>query len=276
MLIISLFPSLDLTPPRQPSYSHPMAKPKQRIVLFLCTGNYYRSRFSETLFNSIATKFGLAWKASSRGLALERGANNVGPMALTSIGRLKELGVTTSPDFSRFPQTVTGEELDGAEVVIALKETEHLPLMQERFAAWATKPEYWEVDDEPGVFPQMEREVLYLVSRLLAGGKPRDPHSPELKIAKAEPSTAAKSIQGNGAVVKVGRETKGRNGKGVTTVFDLPLKEDELQELASKLKQQCGTGGTVKDGVIEIQGDQRDRLIAALTKLGYKPKRAGG
>jgi translation initiation factor 1 len=76
--------------------------------------------------------------------------------------------------------------------------------------------------------------------------------------------------------VKVGRETKGRRGKGVTTVFDLPLNEAGLLDLAAKLKQRCGTGGTVKNGRIEIQGDQRERLILELEKMGYKAKRVGG
>ena len=70
--------------------------------------------------------------------------------------------------------------------------------------------------------------------------------------------------------------TAGRRGKGVTTVFDLPLDEAGLLELAAKLKQRCGTGGTVKDGRIEIQGDQRDRLVVELEKLGYKAKKVGG
>jgi translation initiation factor 1 len=59
-------------------------------------------------------------------------------------------------------------------------------------------------------------------------------------------------------------------------VFDLPLAEEELRELAALLKQRCGTGGTVKDGRIEIQGDQRERVVAELEKLGYKVKRVGG
>jgi len=62
----------------------------------------------------------------------------------------------------------------------------------------------------------------------------------------------------------------------VTTVFDLPLAESELRELAATLKQRCGTGGTVKDGRIEIQGDNRERVVAELEKLGYKVKRVGG
>ena len=77
-------------------------------------------------------------------------------------------------------------------------------------------------------------------------------------------------------VVKVGRETAGRRGKGVTTVFDVPLDEDGLKELAATLKNRCGTGGTVKDGRIEIQGDQRERIISELEKLGYATKRVGG
>jgi predicted translation initiation factor SUI1 len=76
--------------------------------------------------------------------------------------------------------------------------------------------------------------------------------------------------------VRVGRETAGRRGKGVTTVFDVPLDESGLRELAGTLKQRCGTGGTVKDGRIEIQGDQRERIVAELEKLGYKVKRVGG
>ena len=74
-------------------------------------------------------------------------------------------------------------------------------------------------------------------------------------------------------VVRVGRETKGRRGKGVTTVSDVPLDDAGLLELAAKLKQRCGTGGTVKDGRIEIQGDQRSRLTGELE--GWVPGRTG-
>jgi translation initiation factor 1 len=62
----------------------------------------------------------------------------------------------------------------------------------------------------------------------------------------------------------------------VTTVWDLPLEENDLKDLAAVLKQRCGTGGTVKGGRIEIQGDQRERIVAELEKLGYKVKRTGG
>jgi len=77
-------------------------------------------------------------------------------------------------------------------------------------------------------------------------------------------------------VVRVGRETKGRDGKGVTIISDLPLNETGLTELATKLKTRLGTGGTVKDGRIEIQGDHRDRIVQELEDMGYRVKRAGG
>ena len=87
----------------------------------------------------------------------------------------------------------------------------------------------------------------------------------------SEPSARSKST-----VVRVGRETKGRRGKGVTTVSDLPLNESGLTDLATKLKTRLGTGRTVKEGRIEIQGDHRDRTVQELEEMGYRVKRAGG
>ena len=77
-------------------------------------------------------------------------------------------------------------------------------------------------------------------------------------------------------IVRVGRETKGRKGKGMTVVTGVPLHPEGLRDLAKKLKQKCGTGGTVKDGKIEIQGDHRDLLIEELKTRGYTVKKAGG
>lgn len=77
-------------------------------------------------------------------------------------------------------------------------------------------------------------------------------------------------------IVRVGRETKGRKGKGVTTVTGLPLTLDQIGDIAKKLKQKCGSGGTVKNAVIEIQGDHRDTIIEELSKQGYTVKRSGG
>jgi len=77
-------------------------------------------------------------------------------------------------------------------------------------------------------------------------------------------------------IVRVARETKGRKGKGVTLVKGLALDEAELTALAKQLKAACGSGGTVKDWVIEIQGDHIERVMEFLQKAGHKVKRAGG
>jgi translation initiation factor 1 len=76
--------------------------------------------------------------------------------------------------------------------------------------------------------------------------------------------------------VRVGREIAGRAGKGVTVITGLPYDEAQLADLAARLKRLCGAGGAVKNGVIEIQGDHRDRLVAELGKLGLEAKRSGG
>ncbi len=81
--------------------------------------------------------------------------------------------------------------------------------------------------------------------------------------------------EGDG-IVRVMRETKGRKGKGVTLITGVPLGSEELKKLAKSLKQKCGSGGSLKNGVIEIQGDHRDTLADELGKIGYKVKRAGG
>ncbi|MWJ29441.1 translation initiation factor Sui1 [Halomonas sp. ZH2S] len=77
-------------------------------------------------------------------------------------------------------------------------------------------------------------------------------------------------------IVRIRRETSGRKGKGVTTVAGLPLPEAELKNLAKQLKKRCGTGGAVKDGIIEIQGDHRETLREELSRQGYTVKLAGG
>jgi translation initiation factor 1 len=78
-------------------------------------------------------------------------------------------------------------------------------------------------------------------------------------------------------VVRVSRETKGRGGKAVTLVRGLPLAADELAALAKRLRTACGSGGTVKEGVIEVQGDHCDRLVTLLTaEQRWVVKRAGG
>ena len=85
-----------------------------------------------------------------------------------------------------------------------------------------------------------------------------------------------KNRQQSGGDVRVSRQTKGRKGSGVCLITGVPLGEAELKKLAKQLKKKCGSGGTVKNGVIEIQGDQREVLVEALIKLKFNAKLAGG
>ncbi len=81
--------------------------------------------------------------------------------------------------------------------------------------------------------------------------------------------------EGDG-IARVRRETKGRGGKTVTTISGVPLAEEPLKDLASVLKKRCGCGGSLKEGVIEIQGDHVELLLAELIKQGFKAKKSGG
>lgn len=94
---------------------------------------------------------------------------------------------------------------------------------------------------------------------------------PPKKDKSQKPSTP----KGDG-IVRVGRETKGRKGSGVTVITGIPSHPEGLEKLAKQFKQQCGTGGTVKNGAIEIQGDHRDLIVKELSALGYTVKKAGG
>ncbi len=92
----------------------------------------------------------------------------------------------------------------------------------------------------------------------------------ECVCPKGAPGAAKRST------VRVGRETQGRAGKGVTTIAGLPLSLADIEALATKLKKRCGSGGTVREGIIEIQGDHRDAIVAELIKMGWPAKRSGG
>ena len=96
-------------------------------------------------------------------------------------------------------------------------------------------------------------------------------------VCRANPrvSSASTNAEGDG-VARVGRTSKGRGGKTVTTITGIQLPAAELAALAKDLKRKCGTGGALKDEVIEIQGDQRDTLVAELERRGFAVKRTGG
>lgn len=99
----------------------------------------------------------------------------------------------------------------------------------------------------------------------------------DCRCRRSRPAQPASSVPKGDGIVRVGRQTQGRKGKGVTVITGLPLSGDALEELATRLKKRCGSGGTVTDaGAIEIQGDHRDALVAELGRLGYTARRSGG
>ena len=138
-----------------------------KTVLFLCTGNYYRSRFAEHLFNHLASARCPNWAAISRGLALERGANNLGPISLSAEAELTRLGVELS--VHRSPIPLQSSDLDEADHVVAMSDREHRPLLQERFASWTSAHidpvEFWDVDDIDFLDPE---HALRLVAENVA------------------------------------------------------------------------------------------------------------
>ncbi len=139
-------------------------------LLFLCTGNYYRSRFAEHLFNHLAVKAGLDWQADSRGLALERGVNNVGPISPYALAQLELLGIKIAEN-ERFPTSASDADFATADRVIALDESEHRPLMRARYPQWEAAVEYWlvhDVDITPATtaLTEIEKRIRQLVAEL--------------------------------------------------------------------------------------------------------------
>lgn len=145
-----------------------MTKPSKH-VLFLCTGNYYRSRFAEELFNHLAVDVGLNWKADSSALALELGKFNIGPISRETLAQLQACGVDCQSP--RSPKQCSLTELENADLVVALKEAEHRPLLSRRYAGWEERVEYWHVHDldqstADVALAQIEQQVRSLVKRL--------------------------------------------------------------------------------------------------------------
>jgi protein-tyrosine phosphatase len=116
-----------------------------KTALFLCTGNYYRSRFAEILFNALATPIGLDYVADSRGLA-EDLTLNPGPISIHALQGLQERDIVP-PAEHRYPLPLLTTELESAALIVALYEAEHRPLLERRFPEWADRVEYWQVPD---------------------------------------------------------------------------------------------------------------------------------
>lgn len=142
--------------------------PVQKRVLFICTGNYYRSRYAEAYFNYLAEKRGVTeWSAFSRGLASELAT---GLISVHTIERLEKLKIPLI-HCSEKPVQLTEEDLKSAQVIVALKRDEHLPMMQNIFSDWALRIDYWDVHDidlahPEEALPQIEAHVTELLDKL--------------------------------------------------------------------------------------------------------------
>ncbi|MCY4408994.1 MAG: hypothetical protein OXC27_00895, partial [Caldilineaceae bacterium] len=113
-------------------------------VLFLCTGNYYRSRFAEHYFNEQARLRNMDWQASSRGL--QPSQDNLGFMSRDALDRLRVLDINP-PEPLRLPMDLQEDDLRAATVTIAVNEIEHRPLMEARFPEWTERVRYWRIFD---------------------------------------------------------------------------------------------------------------------------------
>jgi protein-tyrosine phosphatase len=119
---------------------------KTNRVLFLCTGNYYRSRYAEEIFNHRVRLEGLDWFAFSRAVAEKLSPENVGPISRHTLEALQVKGIPPG-GAARNPVLCTVDDFAAAELVVALKDAEHRPMIEHRFAGVAHRVEYWDVDD---------------------------------------------------------------------------------------------------------------------------------
>ncbi|PSO15027.1 low molecular weight phosphatase family protein [Bradyrhizobium sp. MOS003] len=139
-------------------------------VLFLCTGNYYRSRFAEELFNHLAEQEDLPWRAFSRGAAERRAPENTGSISRFALEALQALGISPRRA-DELPQPCTLADFRQADIVIGLKEAEHRWMVERRFPAVADRVLYWQVDDldvaEPcDALPHVQQLVTNLIGVL--------------------------------------------------------------------------------------------------------------
>ncbi len=147
-------------------------------VLFICTGNYYRSRFAEAVFNYTAEQRGLDWRAFSRGLSTHLVAGT-GDLSLHTRFALQARGIPLRHTGMR-PTALTADDLTSAAITIALKEAEHRALLRAQFPEWENHVEYWHIHDldagQPDEsVPEIERCVLDLLDRVALAGPESQP-----------------------------------------------------------------------------------------------------
>ena len=145
-------------------------------VLFLCTGNYYRSRYAEIRFNLLAEERDSAWRADSRGLRIS--GSNYGPISEFALQGLNSLGVDLpAAAMERFPVPLAEEDLRGARHIVAVKEAEHRAFLRRDFPTWEERVEFWHIHDldfatAEEALPLLDEHVVRLFEQLHAG----EPH----------------------------------------------------------------------------------------------------
>lgn len=229
---------------------------KSKLLLFLSSKSEDDGRAANAIFEDEAKKMDVMWTSHSKVLSSANG-----------------IVVDNSASL---------DDLQKANLVILLQKTGSKSELKSLFPAWSGKHEVWEIPDQTDVHTAISQNIGSLLVRLILQGGKRKP-SPGQSASNQSGATQNSTSPGkqrDGAsskdAVRVSRESKGRRGKTVTIISGLTLDDAKLQELSTRLKQICGTGGTVKDGKIEIQGDQCDRILAELQNRGYKAKRSGG
>lgn len=147
------------------------ASASTKEVLFLCTANYYRSRFAEAVFAHQAAQRLPEWTSSSRALAPSPAGRNPGNISVHTADMLEHLNVPYA-GLAREPLEAVEADFSRAQLVIALHEREHRPMMEQRFPSWAERISYWNVADAPDVpphvgLPRISERVSLLISELI-------------------------------------------------------------------------------------------------------------
>jgi translation initiation factor 1 len=214
----------------------------KQTVLFLCPENHELALLSESSFNSEAARMELAWVARA--------------------GQVEE------------------NSLAGADLVVALSAP--APELQAKFAPAKERLEFWNIKAFTQPDQSIQNQIKNLVVRLILKGGKRKPLQSESSCSQCrQPSDRCTcshndNLHKKPEIIRVCLDTKGRRGKAVTIATGFSLDPPKLAELAASLKKTCGSGGTAKDGQIEIQGDHREKLLGELEKMGYRARRSGG
>jgi len=135
-----------------------------KTVLFLCSGNYYRSRFAEVLFNHLADQSQVPWLAQSRGLRIN--SSNEGEISIHAVEALNSRGIRIAENI-RFPIVAEEQDFEMANRIIALKEAEHRPMVMERFPRWIESVEFWSIHDIDCATPKSALTELEVKVRAL-------------------------------------------------------------------------------------------------------------